>query len=84
MTGSSLPGAIPVRCLSSLTAIFSVKSSLVSDKGYFMVGGRPRFWITLLILLLILIPVGLGQWDVVLAVIIGLTVGNGIAFLRGD
>jgi hypothetical protein len=61
-----------------------VKSSLVSDKGSFMAGGRPRFWITLLILLLILIPVGLGQWDVVLAVIIGLVVGNGIAFLRGD
>jgi hypothetical protein len=49
-----------------------------------MKGGRPRFWITLLILLLILIPAGLGQWDIVLAIIIGLTVGNGIAFLRGD
>jgi hypothetical protein len=26
----------------------------------------------------------LGQWDMVLAIIIGLTIGNGIAFLRGD
>jgi hypothetical protein len=49
-----------------------------------MSGGRPRFWITLIILLLILIPIGLGQWDIALAVIIGLTIGNGIAFLRGD
>jgi hypothetical protein len=49
-----------------------------------MSGGRPRFWVTLLILLLLLIPAGLGQWDVVLAVIIGLVVGNGLAFLRGD
>jgi hypothetical protein len=49
-----------------------------------MSGGRPRFWVTLIILLLILIPVGLGQWDIVLAIIIGLTIGNGIAFLRGD
>ena len=48
-----------------------------------MSGGRPRFWITLLILLLLLIPVGLGQWDWVIAVVIGLVVGNGLAFLRG-
>jgi hypothetical protein len=48
-----------------------------------MFGGRLRFWITLLILLLLLIPVGLGQWDMVFAVLIGLTVGNGLAYLRG-
>jgi len=46
-------------------------------------GGRPRFWVTLLILLLVLVPAGLGQWDVVIAVLIGLLVGNGLAFLRG-
>jgi hypothetical protein len=46
-------------------------------------GGRPRFWVTLLILLLLLIPVGLGQWDVALAVLIGLFLGNALAFLRG-
>jgi hypothetical protein len=48
-----------------------------------MQGGRPRFWATILILLLLLIPAGMGQWDVVLAVIIGLIVGNGLAFMRG-
>jgi len=48
-----------------------------------MFGGRPRLWVTLLVLLLLLIPAGLGQWDMVLAVIIGLVVGNGLAFLRG-
>lgn len=48
-----------------------------------MPGGRPHFWVTLLILLLLLIPAGLGQWDMVVAVLIGLVVGNGLAFLRG-
>ena len=47
-------------------------------------GGRPRFWVTLLILLLLLIPVGLGQWDIALAVLIGLFLGNALAFLRGE
>jgi purine-cytosine permease-like protein len=36
-----------------------------------------------LILLLLLVPIGLGQWDMVVAVLIGLVVGNGLAFLRG-
>jgi len=49
-----------------------------------MFGGRLRFWVTLLILLLLLVPAGLGQWDMVIAVVIGLIVGNGIAFLRGQ
>ena len=49
-----------------------------------MFGGRPRFWITLLILFLVLIPAGMGQWDFVIAVIIGLFVANGLAFLRGQ
>ena len=48
-----------------------------------MFGGRPRFWLTLLILFLVLIPAGLGQWDFVIAVIIGLVVANGLAYLRG-
>jgi hypothetical protein len=48
-----------------------------------MLGGRPRFWATLLILLMLLIPAGLGQWDMVIAVVIGLIVGNGLAFIRG-
>ncbi len=48
-----------------------------------MFGGRPRFWASIVILLLLLIPVGLGQWDMVVAVIIGLTVGNGLALMRG-
>jgi hypothetical protein len=48
-----------------------------------MLGGRPRFWATFLILLLLLVPAGLGQWDMVIAVIIGLVIGNGLAFLRG-
>jgi hypothetical protein len=49
-----------------------------------MLGGRPRFWATLLILLMLLIPAGLGQWDMVVAVVIGLIVGNGLAFIRGE
>jgi hypothetical protein len=47
------------------------------------VGGRPRFWVTVLILLLLLIPVGMGQWDFVIAVLIGLIVGNGLSFILG-
>lgn len=46
-------------------------------------GGRPRFWVTLLILLLLLVPAGMGQWDMVIAVIIGLIVGNGLSFILG-
>jgi hypothetical protein len=48
-----------------------------------MSGGRPRFWVTLLILLLLLVPAGLGQWDVVIAVFIGVIVGNGLSFMLG-
>lgn len=47
-------------------------------------GGRLRFWVTLLVLLLLLIPAGMGQWDIVIAIIIGLIVGNGFAFMRGQ
>jgi hypothetical protein len=45
-------------------------------------GGRPRFWVTLIILFLVLIPAGLGQWDMVIAILIGLVVANGLAFMR--
>ncbi len=37
---------------------------------------RPRFWLTMLALMLLLMLVGLGQWDIAIAVLIGLTVGN--------
>ena len=47
-----------------------------------MFGGRPRFWVTLIILFLVLIPAGLGQWDMVIAILFGLVVANGLAFLR--
>ena len=47
-----------------------------------MFGGRPRFWVTLIILFLVLIPAGLGQWDLVIAILIGLVVANGLAFMR--
>lgn len=47
-----------------------------------MFGGRPRFWVTLIILFLVLIPAGLGQWDMVIAILIGLVVANGLAFMR--
>jgi hypothetical protein len=36
-----------------------------------------------LILLLLLIPAGMGQWDFVIAVLIGLIVGNGLSFILG-
>jgi hypothetical protein len=47
-----------------------------------MFGGRPRFWVTLIILFLVLIPAGLGQWDLVIAILLGLVVANGLAFMR--
>ncbi len=49
-----------------------------------MFGGRARFWVTLLILLLLLIPAGMGQWDVVTLVLVGLVVGNALAYVRGQ
>jgi hypothetical protein len=61
-----------------------LKNDPAGIRRAFMFGGRPRFWVTLLILMLLLVPAGLGQWDVVIAVIIGLVAGNGLAFLRGQ
>jgi hypothetical protein len=58
-------------------------SYLISARRSLIVGGRPRFWVTLLILLLLLIPAGMGQWDFVIAVLIGLIVGNGLSFILG-
>ncbi len=46
--------------------------------------GRPRFWLSLLLLMLILVLVGVGQWDLVVAVFIGLVVGNAASFLFGE
>ena len=46
-------------------------------------GGRPRFWVTLLILMLLLVPAGMGQWDLVVAILIGLIVGNALSFMLG-
>ena len=70
------PGAAP----------FGTKACLTprdSDRGRsFMFGGRPRFWVTLIILFLVLIPAGLGQWDLVIAILLGLVVANGLAFMR--
>jgi len=47
--------------------------------------GRPvtrrRYWLTLLILMGVLVLVGLGQWDMVIAVVIGLVVGNALSWL---
>ncbi len=45
--------------------------------------GRPRFWLSLLLLMLILVLIGAGQWDLVVAVFIGLVVGNAASFLLG-
>ncbi len=42
---------------------------------------RPRFWLSLLLLLSLLVLAGLGQWDWVLAVVIGLFLGNGLSSL---
>lgn len=44
---------------------------------------RPRFWVSMLILVGVLILVGLGQWDMVVAVVIGLLVGNVVSWLVG-
>ena len=44
---------------------------------------RPRFWLSLLILMAVLILAGLGQWDFVVAVVIGLAIGNVGSWLLG-
>ncbi|MHB0875392.1 MAG: hypothetical protein ACYC5O_05030 [Anaerolineae bacterium] len=44
---------------------------------------RPRFWISMLILVGALVLVGLGQWDMVVALAIGLFVGNVLSWLVG-
>ncbi|GEM_PF-3160109 len=46
--------------------------------------GRPRFWLSLLLLMVALVLLGMGQWDLLLAVFIGLLVGNVASFLFGD
>jgi len=42
---------------------------------------RARYWLTLLILMGVLVLAGLGQWDLVIAVVIGLLVGNVLSWL---
>ena len=44
---------------------------------------RPRFWLSLLILMAVLNLAGLGQWDFVVAVVIGLAIGNVGSWLLG-
>ena len=46
---------------------------------------RPRFWVSMLLLMAILVLAGLGQWDFAVAGIIGLVVANaGATLLRWD
>jgi hypothetical protein len=40
---------------------------------------RPRLWVSLMVIFILLILMALGQWDFVLAGLIGLIVGNGLA-----
>jgi dolichol kinase len=44
---------------------------------------HPRLWVSLIVIFVLLILMALGQWDFVLAGIIGLIVGNGLANLTG-
>ena len=44
---------------------------------------RPRLWVSLMVVFVLLILMALGQWDFVLAGFIGLIVGNGLAGLTG-
>lgn len=46
--------------------------------------GGLRLWMTLAVVFLILLMVGLGQWDLALAGFIGLIVGNGLGILFGE
>ena len=45
--------------------------------------GRPRFWLSLLLLMVALVLLGMGQWDLLLAVFVGLLLGNVASFLFG-
>jgi hypothetical protein len=40
---------------------------------------HPRLWVSLMVIFILLILMALGQWDFVLAGLIGLIVGNGLA-----
>jgi len=39
---------------------------------------RPVFWVNMLVLMGLVFLLGLGQWDLALAVLLGLAVGNGL------
>ena len=43
---------------------------------------RPQVYISVLLILVIIVLMYMGQWDWVLAVFIGLVVGNGLTGLR--
>ena len=62
-----------------MRGIFSAKKGQPKEKGT----TRPRFWLSLLILLAVLVLAGLGQWDFVVAVVIGLLIGNVGSWLLG-
>ncbi len=44
---------------------------------------HPRLWVSLMVVFVLLILMALGQWDFVLAGLIGLIVGNGLATFTG-
>ena len=44
---------------------------------------HPRLWVSLMVVFVLLILMALGQWDFVLAGLIGLIVGNGLAIFTG-
>ena len=44
---------------------------------------HPRLWVSLMVIFVLLILMALGQWDFVVAGLIGLIVGNGLATFTG-
>ena len=44
---------------------------------------HPHLWVSLMVVFVLLILMALGQWDFVLAGLIGLIVGNGLATFTG-
>ena len=45
---------------------------------------RPQLYVSVLVVMLMLVLLFMGQWDWVLALFIGLLIGNGLGFLRRD
>jgi dolichol kinase len=44
---------------------------------------HPHLWVSLMVVFVLLILMALGQWDFVVAGLIGLIVGNGLATFTG-